>query len=65
MLPKKAILIVDGATAYKAKVFDKEKFVFNKVPASCPELNLVERFFSEVRKQLKNKVFDTLGQEHI
>ena len=57
-----ALFIADGATAHKAELFDKEKLVFERLPAACPELNPVERFFKEVRKQLKNRVFETLEQ---
>jgi transposase len=61
-IPKKALFIADGATAHKTELFDKEKLVFERLPAACPELNPVERFFKEIRKQLKNKIFDTLQQ---
>jgi transposase len=57
-----SLFIADGATAHKADLFDKQKLVFVKLPAACPELNPVERFFKEVRKQLKNKVFESLQQ---
>lgn len=56
------LFIADGATAHKADLFDAKKLVFERLPAACPELNPVERFFKEVRKQLKNKVFETLAQ---
>lgn len=58
----KSLFIADGATAHKRELFDPQKLVFERLPAACPELNLVERFFREVRKCLKNKVFDTLDQ---
>lgn len=61
-IPEKALFIADGATAHKAEVFNQAKLVFEKLPAACPELNPVERFFKEVRKQLKNRIFDTLEQ---
>jgi len=61
-IPEKALFIADGARAHKAELFDKEKLVFERLPAACPELNPVERFFKEVRKQLKNRVFETLEQ---
>lgn len=44
----------------KTKKFDKSKLQLVKLPAACPELNPVERFFKEVRRQLKSRVFDTL-----
>ena len=61
-LPEKGLFIADGATAHKNELFDRQKLVFEKLPAACPELNPVERFFKELRKQLKNMVFDTLEQ---
>lgn len=64
-IPTKALFIADGATAHKAELFNKEKLVFERLPAASPELNPVERFFKEVRKQLKNRVFDTLEQAQV
>jgi transposase len=66
-IPEKALFIADGATAHKLELFDKEKLVFERLPAASPELNPVERFFKEIRKKLKNKIFDTLehAQERI
>lgn len=61
-LSQKSLFIADGATAHKSELFDEEKLVFERLPAACPELNPVERFFKEVRKQLKSKVFQTLEQ---
>jgi hypothetical protein len=61
-LPCKSLFIADGATAHKAELFDNEKLVFAKLPAACPELNPVERFFKEVRRALKFRVFATLEQ---
>ena len=59
-LSQKALFIADGATAHKEQLFDKQMLVFEKLPAACPELNPVERFFKEIRKKLKNKVFETI-----
>jgi transposase len=44
-IPEKALFIADGATAHKLELFDKEKLVFERLPAASPELNPVERFF--------------------
>ena len=54
-MPEKALFIADGATAHKAELFDKEKLVFERLPAACPELNPVERFFKEILKGIKVK----------
>lgn len=59
---QKMLFIADGATAHKAALFDEKKLNFVKLPAACPELNPVERFFKEVRRGLKNRVFATLEQ---
>ena len=59
---QKSLFIADGATAHKPQLFDNQKLVFERLPAACPELNPVERFFKEVRKQLKYRVFDSLQQ---
>lgn len=66
-IPEKVLFIADGATAHKIELFNKEKLVFQRLPAACPELNPVERFFKEIRKRLKNRIFDTLAlaQERI
>jgi len=57
---QKSLFIADGAKAHKEALFDVNKLVFKKLPPACPELNPVERFFKEVRKFLKNKVFESL-----
>lgn len=59
---QRCLFIADGATAHKRELFDQQKLVFERLPAACPELNPVERFFKEVRKHLKHKVFDSLEQ---
>lgn len=61
-LTKKCLFVADGATAHVAQCFDPQKLTFVKLPAACPELNPVERFFKEVRKGLKSRVFHTLQQ---
>lgn len=58
----RSLFIADGATAHQAELFDNEKLVFSRLPAACPELNPVERFFKEVRRGLKFRVFSTLDQ---
>ena len=32
------------------------------LPPYCPELNPVERFFQDVKKYIKNKIFGTLNK---
>lgn len=57
-----ALLIADGATAHKASFFREGNLRQVKLPAACPELNPVERFFKAVRARLKFRVFDCLDQ---
>jgi transposase len=59
---QQSLFIADGATAHKAELFDSQKLRFEKLPAACPELNPVERFFREVRRKLKNRVFKCLEE---
>ena len=59
---QKSLFIADGATAHKEELFDKRILTFEKLPAACPELNPVERFFREVRRRLKNRVFKCLQE---
>jgi DDE superfamily endonuclease len=61
-LPSKSLFIADGATAHKRELFDKEHLRFERLPAACPELNPVERFFKEVRRGLKCRVFASLDE---
>lgn len=55
-------LIADRATTHQSKVTKDTLVVLQHLPTACPELNPVERFFQEMRKELANKVFDTIQQ---
>ena len=58
----KPTLFLDRATSHMAaKKDDTINFIF--FPPACPELNPAERFFKELRKQLKCRVFNSL--DHI
>ena len=61
-LDSPSLFVADGATAHKSDLFDSQKLKFVRLPTACPELNPVERFFKEIRKQLKSRVFETLDQ---
>jgi transposase len=61
-LERKCLFVADGATAHVKEYFDERKLAFVRLPAACPELNPVERFFKEVRRGLKSRVFQTLEQ---
>jgi hypothetical protein len=61
-LTQKTMLIVDRATAHKTELMSHTKIELQKLPTACPELNPVERFFKELRRQMACKVFLTLQQ---
>ncbi|MDQ3846394.1 MAG: transposase [Bacteroidota bacterium] len=56
------VLIADKAGAHQSSVCEQRGIAFEPLPTACPELNPVERFFEEVRKELSDHVFDTIGQ---
>lgn len=59
-LKHRTTLITDGATAHRsASLRIDEQLEIEILPAYSPQLNPVERFFQELRKELKNKVFTT------
>jgi len=52
-------LITDGAASHRSlRIKLGASLWLEHIPAYSPELNPVERFFKELRKQLKNRVFD-------
>src|SRR4051812_38335728 len=59
---KQVLLIADGAGAHQQTLCSDSGFNFQKLPPVSPELNPVERFFEELRKELANHVFDTIEQ---
>lgn len=58
-LTKPMLLIVDGAGAHRLEE-ENPLLKLAKLPAYSPELNPVERFFQELRRKLKFRVFETL-----
>jgi transposase len=54
------LLITDGAGAHQADVTSGSNITLEKLPAAAPELNPVERFFEELRKELSNRVFEDI-----
>jgi transposase len=56
----KVVLVADGAGSHQLQVCEQRGIAFEKLPRGCPELNPVERFFEELRKQLSNQVFKTI-----
>ncbi|MCB0515384.1 MAG: transposase [Bacteroidetes bacterium] len=54
-------LLLDKATCHTAAT-KKNNLDTIFFPPACPELNPVERFFKEVRKELKSRVFQSLSE---
>lgn len=53
-------LITDGAAAHRsARLKVNEELLIEHLPAYSPELNPVERLFKELRRELKNRVFES------
>jgi len=52
-------LITDGAAAHRShRLSISEKLQIEHLPPYSPELNPVERLFKELRRELKNRVFE-------
>lgn len=58
-LERKTLLILDGAGAHRLER-ENPLLELSRLPAYSPELNPVERFFQELRRKLKFRVFDSL-----
>ncbi len=58
----KLLIIGDGASAHQKQLVEKYGLEWEKLPAACPELNPVERFFEELRKFTANEVFEDIEQ---
>ncbi len=56
------LLIADGAGAHSKDVCLKNGITLEHLPRACPELNPVERFFEELRKEMSNHVYHTIEQ---
>jgi transposase len=54
------LLIADGAGAHQEEVCLQNGIQLQRLPTACPELNPVERFFEELRKDLSNQVYETI-----
>ncbi|RYX93697.1 hypothetical protein EON78_06180 [bacterium] len=60
-LDKSTLFILDGARNH-SQSFNDELLTIAKLPAASPELNPVENFFKQIRKQLANKVFENIQE---
>lgn len=61
-LTHKTLMVADGATAHR---LEDEKIELVKLPAYAPELNPVERFFEELRRELEFCIFESLDEAEI
>lgn len=56
------VLLADQAGAHQKSLCEQRGIALEHLPRGCPELNPVERFFEELRKELSNKIFKTIEQ---
>lgn len=56
------VLIADAAGAHQKGLCAQRGIALEHLPRGCPELNPVERFFEELRKELADQIFDTIEQ---
>lgn len=55
-------LICDGAGAHQRDVCLQRGIALTHLPTASPELNPVERFFEELRKDLSNQVYQNIEE---
>lgn len=58
----KVLLIADGAGAHQGYICEGCGITLAKLPPASPELNPVERFFEELRKELADHIFESIEQ---
>ena len=56
----KVVLIADKAGSHQKSICEQNGIAFEPLPTACPELNPVERFFEELRRDLSNRVFTSI-----
>ena len=55
------VVVLDGAPSHTSKEIElPENVSLLRVPSYSPELNPVERWFQEFRRELSNKLFETV-----
>ncbi len=55
------LLVLDGAPSHRSKeIIHPENVSLLQLPAYSPELDPVERWFQEFRRELSNKTFETV-----
>lgn len=56
------LLVLDGAGSHRSEKVHYGGLTKEVLPPYSPELNPVERFFQELRRELKNKVYESYEQ---
>ncbi len=56
------VLILDGAGSHRSEKVSYGLLEKQLLPPYSPELNPVERFFQELRRELKNKVYESYAE---
>jgi transposase len=57
------VLVLDGAPSHRSEeIVRPENISFLRLPAYSPELDPVERWFQELRKELSNETFELLQE---
>ena len=61
------LLLADGAGAHQKEICLKAGLILERLPRACPELNAVERFFEELRKEMSDHVYDSIedAENHV
>jgi putative transposase len=55
------LIVLDGAPSHRSEeIVRPENVDFLRLPAYSPELDPVERWFQEFRRELSNKAFETV-----
>lgn len=54
------LMVCDGAGAHQKEVCLVHGIALQRLPTACPELNPVERFFEELRKEMSNQVYQSI-----
>ncbi len=60
-LSNRTLMVLGGAGAHRLAA-ENSLLEFARLPPYSPELNPVERFFEELRRRLKFRVFDSLDE---
>lgn len=57
------LLVVDGTGSHQSDVLSAKSCLrLEKLPAASPELNPVERFFEALRRELSNRIYESLEE---